>query len=137
MKGIKPIALIFIVAVSGIPSAWAQTGCPDITGSWGATYEEVVDGSTVAGVASLNISGGTIDYWLSESTLGQVTTDFATGSYSVDQWCSISWNYSFSDSGESGLVTGVIVNPDKMYLILGSAAAAASGRLVVERMTAN
>ena len=137
MKRITTIVLTLVAAFGIAPSVWAQASCPSITGSWGATYEEVVGGSSVVGVANVEITGNRIDYWLSESTQGQVTADFATGSYNVDQWCTLSWNFTFSGSGDTGLVTGVILNPDKMFLILGSAVSASSGRLVLERMTQN
>ena len=135
MQRHKTLKLTLIATLSIVPFGWANAACPDITGQWAATADEIFSGFTVAGVASIDITANTISYWSTESLQGDVGTSFSTGSYTVDQWCSVVWNFTIADSGGvTGVANGVIVNPDKMFLIFSVPNFLSSARVIAERV---
>ncbi len=134
MQRNKTMKLSLIAALSIMPFGWANAACPDITGQWAATVDEVFQGFTVASIANIDITANTINYWVQESIGGSVFSGFLTGPYTVDQWCSLVWNFTIEGSVATGVVNGVIVNPDKMFLILNVPANQSSARLIAERL---
>ena len=127
--------LTVIAALTIVPFGWANAQCPDITGQWAATVHQVSQGSTVAGVANIQITEDTVEYWYTHSHFGLGFNDYAHGSYTVDRWCNVTWTMMLAVNGTEAVVTGVIVNSDEMLLTFSWPNGGASANLVARRMT--
>ncbi len=57
---------------------------------------------------------------------------FATGPYTIDQFCNIVWD--FVVDGVAGQANGVVVNRNQIFMILSSATEGRSGRLLLQRL---
>ena len=112
---------------------WAA--CPSIEGSWAITYDEVYIGDTWSGVGVATISGDQIVYKGTESYQGLFESGTIWGRFTIDESsCRIVWTYKNPGLGIRGVVHGVIVNANKMFLIFSNADVQSSGRAEAERM---
>jgi hypothetical protein len=132
MKRNKTMKLTLIAALSIAPFGWANANCHNIAGQWVATYDEVLAGDSVAGVGNLIITANRIDYYGAESYLGVNILYFATGHYTVDQYCNIVWD--FLVGGVPGVANGVVVNRNEIVMILSNATFGASARFLLKRL---
>ncbi len=78
------------------------------------------------------ITSNRIDLYGAESYLGLNELYFATGPYTIDQYCNIVWN--FMVEGEAGVANGVVVNRNQIFMVLSIAATSSSGRLILRRL---
>ena len=138
MQRNKTLKLTLIAALSIMPFGWAHADCHDINGQWAATVDNITDvngvAQTVAGVANILFTSNTINYWLDQSLLGSRSNDFATGSYSIDQWCGLTAIMTFGSDGSQAFLEGVVVNRDEMTLILSNSAQGTSARVIAKRL---
>ncbi len=116
-----------------LPFGSAFAVCPDIRGTWAFTYDEALEGDTVAGVARAVITGSKIRATAYESYQGRTIKANTTGTYTVRDNCTFVYRYEITDSTVTGVVNGVIVTPNKIFGIYGNNVGK-SGRVIGERM---
>ena len=133
MQRTKSLKISLIAALSIMPLGWATAACPDVTGQWVVTYDEVLDGDTLAGVGNMILDATTIQYWGVETMNGLAGGFYVVGQYSVDPYCNVSWEFINPDDGLFGAASGVIISRDKMYLVFATSTGR-SGRAVTERL---
>jgi hypothetical protein len=133
MKRSKTVKLTLIAALSIAPFGWANAVCHNVIGQWVASYDEVFGGDTIAGVGNAIVSATTIQYWGAESFLGENTLFFASGPYTIDQFCNFVWTYTVDD-GTSGEANGVVVNVNQMNVIFSNPDSMRSGRVILQRL---
>ena len=115
--------------VSGIASA-----CPDIRGTWAIFYDETVSGDTGAGIGRVIFSGQTFFLEGFEGYLGEKFPGKGRGRYSVNSKCFVTINYTIDDTPYTGNIKGIIVNPDRMFM-MGNSDAGLTFRIEAERMS--
>ena len=127
---------IMVAAVLALvlPFGLAHAVCPSIIGDWAVTYEESYQGDTAAGVGIISFSATRGVYAGFETYLGSCTKATSNGKYQVSNSCRIRWKWKSPTFGTQGVVHGVIVNSNKLYLIYSNPVWEESGRAVAERI---
>ena len=103
-------------------------------GDWAVTYDEVYLGDTYAGMALASITEDKMSARIRESWRGENGAGTIAGKYTVQPNCMIRWNYSDQDKTFSGVVHGIIVSANKMFLVYSNPDLAKSGRAIAERV---
>jgi hypothetical protein len=120
------------ILLSFAPAAFAV--CPSIEGDWALTYDEVFNGFTLAGIGLATFDSDTGEVRVREGYQGEHFIDNFTGPYIVQGNCMIRWNYKQAGGGTKGVAHGVIVSPNKMFLMLSNPGVESTTRILAERI---
>ncbi len=71
---------------------------------------------------------------LREGYQGVSYIDTFAGNYSVQSNCMLTWKYEERNGSATGLVHGIIVSADKLFLMFSNPAVLSSGRVSAERI---
>ncbi len=112
----------------------AFSACPSIEGNWAYAFDEVYIGDTYAGFGLAEISVDKMTVRTREGWRGEHAAATLTGKYIVQPNCMIRWNYTIKDADLGGVVHGVIVSTDKMFLMYSNVTAGKTGRVIAERI---
>lgn len=133
----KPIIGLLLLLMSGLASA----ACPDIQGTWGYQLSQTVAGEENVGIGRGKFrSNGTWNAELYLAALGWGETGTIRGEYTSAGGCIIEGYYEVDDSDDGkgsnvqGDMASIIINEDKMYMILVDSDGFFNAKVVAERL---